>query len=157
MKSRWEPYLNVVSNNTNDDPPLLWSESERERLLSGMGVDQLVNRDIKLIAVDYHTVAEPFMRRHPDIYSEHMISRQIYEQVTALVMAYSFTDAVEPMKENALSAHNLTMMVPFVDLLNHHYNHHAELSFHPECLRLVAIRQIHKVYYQHSLIIFKLT
>lgn len=135
----------MVTNNTNNDPPLLWSESERERLLSGMGVDQLVDRDIKLIATDYHTIAEPFMKRHPDIYSKNMISRHIYEQVTALVMAYSFTDAVEPVKENVLSTHNLTMMVPFVDLLNHHYNHHAELTFHPECLRLVAIRQIHKV------------
>ena len=58
----------VSQCNTKNDPPLLWSDGERERLLSGMGVDQLVNKDIELIAIDYHTIAEPFMRRHPDIY-----------------------------------------------------------------------------------------
>ena len=36
-------------------------------------------------------------------------------------------------------------MVPFVDLLNHHSNHHAELNFHEEHLELVAVRRIRRV------------
>ena len=54
-------------------------------------------------------------------------------------MAYSFTDS----EEKDVCAR--TMMVPFIDLLNHHSHHHAELSFFPDRLELVAVRDIEKV------------
>ena len=55
-------------------------------------------------------------------------------------MSYSFTDSAE---DDDVSRQ--TMMVPFVDLLNHHSQHHAELRFHSSYLQLVAIRDIPQV------------
>ena len=75
-------------------------------------------------------------------------SQQLYEQLVCFVMAYSFTDAEER------EVCERTMMVPFVDLLNHHSQHHAELSFHPDRLQLVAVREIRKV--AHWYIVAKL-
>ena len=59
----------------------------------------------------------------------------------AFVMGYSFSDGeqTDPLRR--------TVMVPFVDLLNHHSHHHAELSFMGDRLELVAVRRIKKVYY----------
>lgn len=54
-------------------------------------------------------------------------------------MSYSFTDEFN---ESLLSQ---TVMVPFVDLLNHSTNHHAELKFGKNALKLVAIRTINSV------------
>lgn len=53
-------------------------------------------------------------------------------------MSYSFTD-------EAADLFGGTMMVPFVDLLNHSSQHHVELTFHPTCLKLMAVRDISKV------------
>ena len=63
----------------------------------------------------------------------------IFSSAVSFVMSYSFTDSkeVDPLSD--------TVMVPFVDLLNHHHDHNAELSYHPTHLRLVAIRDIKKV------------
>ena len=66
-------------------------------------------------------------------------SSLVFRQLVALVMSYSFTDAEE---EDAMQR---TVMVPFVDLLNHHSHHHAELSFGRKHLQLVAVRSIRKV------------
>lgn len=54
-------------------------------------------------------------------------------------MSYSFTD------EFNKSLLSQTVMVPFVDLLNHSTNHHAELKFGKNALKLVAIRTIKSV------------
>lgn len=61
-----------------------------------------------------------------------------YKELVAYVMSYSFTD-----EEAGLLG--TTMMVPFVDLLNHSSHHHGELTFHPKCLKLMAVRNIAKV------------
>lgn len=53
-------------------------------------------------------------------------------------MAYSFTDS-------SAGPLDTTMMVPFVDLLNHSSEHHVELTFHPKHLKLMAVRTIAKV------------
>ena len=55
-------------------------------------------------------------------------------------MSYSFTDGEEG------DLLQRTMMVPFVDLLNHHSLHHAELQFGEEHLELVAVRSISAVW-----------
>jgi len=62
-----------------------------------------------------------------------------YSRMVGLVMSYSFSDPEEddPLKQ--------TMMVPVIDLLNHHSNHHAELTFHEKYLLLSAVRDIRKV------------
>ena len=54
-------------------------------------------------------------------------------------MSYSFTDAN---RDDPLS---VTMMIPFVDLLNHHDNHNAELLYHSNYVQLVAVKNIEKV------------
>ena len=61
-----------------------------------------------------------------------------FVKLSAFVMAYSFTDE----EADHLGS---TMMVPFVDLLNHSSTNHVELTFHPSCLQLLAVRNIHKV------------
>ena len=66
-------------------------------------------------------------------------SQQLFKKLVSFVMSYSFTDDEEP------DILQQTMMVPFVDLLNHHSNHHAELNFHEEYLELVAVRDIARV------------
>ena len=63
-----------------------------------------------------------------------------YLKLVSLVMSYSFTDSVE---SKFLSR---TMMVPFVDLLNHSSCHHVELKFTKSSLRLMVVRDIKKVY-----------
>lgn len=63
----------------------------------------------------------------------------VYKKLVAFVMSYSFTD-------EGAGLLGSTMMVPFVDLLNHSSDHHVELSFHPKCLRLMAVRNIAKVH-----------
>lgn len=66
-------------------------------------------------------------------------SAAVFRQLVGVVMSYSFTDAEEA------DVLQRTVMVPFVDLLNHHSQHHAELSFGKKHLRLVAVRGISKV------------
>lgn len=121
--------------------------------------------DQENIMRDYHDIVLPFMQRHPKLYRYlclHYLlvtamiwlmevclplalrktchSLQLYEQLVCFVMAYSFTDSEEK------DVCGQTMMVPFVDLLNHHSHHHAELSFYPDRLELVAVHIIDKVY-----------
>lgn len=67
-----------------------------------------------------------------------MPSCEAYKRLVAYVMSYSFTD-------EGAGVLGRTVMVPFVDLLNHSSLHHVELTFHPECLRLMAVRDIAKV------------
>ncbi len=62
-----------------------------------------------------------------------------YKKLVSLVMSYSFTDADD---DEVISS---TMMVPFVDLLNHSSQHHAELTFTDSALRLMVVRDIDKV------------
>ena len=62
-----------------------------------------------------------------------------YSKLVSMVMSYSFTDSAE------VEFLSRTMMVPFVDLLNHHSHHHVELRFTKSSLKLMVIRDIHKV------------
>ena len=63
---------------------------------------------------------------------------EAFKMLSAVVMSYSFTDK----KADHLGQ---TMMVPFVDLLNHSTKNHVELNFHSSCLQLLAVRNICKV------------
>ena len=67
-----------------------------------------------------------------------LASCEVYKKLVAFVMSYSFTD-------EGAGLLGRTMMVPFVDLLNHSSQHHVELTFHPSCLKLVAVRNISEV------------
>ena len=59
--------------------------------------------------------------------------------VASFIMSYSFTD---PYSNDVLSE---TMMIPFVDLLNHNHFNHAELKFGNKALKLIATRSINPV------------
>jgi len=47
---------------------MLWSTSERGRLLQGTGVEERVERDMLRIEEDFETVVLPFMQRHPQVF-----------------------------------------------------------------------------------------
>ena len=85
-----------------------------------------------------HTHTHTYMYTHTML-RKTSHSLELYEQLVCFVMAYSFTDA----EERDVCAE--TMMVPFVDLLNHHSLHHTELRFHTNHLQLVAVRNIQQV------------
>ena len=61
-----------------------------------------------------------------------------YKKYVGYVMSYSFTDE----KTGVLGK---TMLVPFVDIINHSSYNNVELTFHPKCLKLMAVKDIHKV------------
>ena len=62
-------------------------------------------------------------------------------------MSYSFTDngEGEDEEDEEVDILHRTSMVPVIDLLNHHYEHHAELNYEHNQLTLVAVRDIKKV------------
>ena len=78
------------------------------------------------------------------VYSPSVQCLSNYLKLVSMVMSYSFTDAEET---DFLSQ---TMMVPFVDLLNHHSQHHVELKFAKSSLKLMVIRDIKKVQQQRQ-------
>lgn len=63
---------------------------------------------------------------------------EVYKRYVGYVMSYSFTDE----KAGLLGG---TMLVPFVDIINHSSYNNVKLTFHPKHLKLMAIKGIHKV------------
>ena len=144
-----------MPNYDDCSPPMLWPESERVRLLEGTGLINRVERDLERIKEDFTALTLPFMQKYQQyfrcvqtnmsslnvlcMYSPSVQCISNYLKLVSLVMSYSFTDGGE---SNSLSQ---TMMVPFVDLLNHHSQHHVELKFAKSSLRLMVVRDIKKV------------
>ena len=62
----------------------------------------------------------------------------MYKQYVGHVMSYSFT-------EERAELLGQTMLVPFVDIINHSSYNNVKLTFHPKHLKLVAVKPIHKV------------
>ncbi|XP_066098490.1 N-lysine methyltransferase SETD6 isoform X2 [Saccopteryx bilineata] len=69
-------------------------------------------------------------------------SLELYHQLVALVMAYSFQEPLE--EEEDEKEPNPPLMVPAADILNHIANHNANLEYSPNCLRMVATQPILK-------------
>ena len=84
-KSGWQPYLNLVPNNSKCPPAILWSECDRKRLLEGTGVDTLVERDLKRVHEDYETIVLPFFKRHISVIPKLFHSLQLYEQSESII------------------------------------------------------------------------
>lgn len=120
---------------------MFWPEGERRRLLQGTGVPEAVEKDLANIRSEYHSVVLPFMEAHPDLFSPRVRSLELYQQLVALVMAYSFQ---EPLEEEEDEEPNPPLMVPAADILNHLANHNANLEYSPNCLRMVATQPIPK-------------
>ncbi len=62
----------------------------------------------------------------------------MYKKYVGYVMSYSFTDE----KAGLLGK---TMLVPFVDIINHSSYNNVKLTFHPQHLKLIAVKHISKV------------
>ncbi|XP_059761214.1 N-lysine methyltransferase SETD6 isoform X2 [Balaenoptera ricei] len=78
---------------------------------------------------------------HP-MFCPRVRSLELYRQLVALVMAYSFQEPLE--EEEDEKEPNSPLMVPAADVLNHLANHNANLEYSPNCLRMVATQPIPK-------------
>ncbi|KAF4010746.1 hypothetical protein G4228_001992, partial [Cervus hanglu yarkandensis] len=140
--SPWSPYFALWPELGRLEHPMFWPEEERRRLLQGTGVPEAVEKDLANIRSEYYSIVLPFMEAHPDLFSPRVRSLELYRQLVALVMAYSFQEPLE--EEEDEKEPNSPLMVPAADILNHLANHNANLEYSPTCLRMVAIQPIPK-------------
>ncbi|XP_062276082.1 N-lysine methyltransferase setd6 [Scomber scombrus] len=149
-QSRWRPYLSLWKDFRTLDHPMFWSKEERDRLLRGTGVPEAVDTDLSNIRKEYTDVVLPFIARHPDFWNPDKHTLELYMQLVAFVMAYSFQEPQEEEEEeddedeDEEKAANPPMMVPMADMLNHVSNHNANLEFTPDSLKMVCVRPIRK-------------
>ncbi|XP_010142141.1 PREDICTED: N-lysine methyltransferase SETD6, partial [Buceros rhinoceros silvestris] len=125
------------------DHPMFWPEDERRRLLQGTGIPEAVDKDLANIHLEYSSIILPFMRSHPSVFDPKLHTLELYKQLVAFVMAYSFQEPVEEEDEDEKGP-NPPMMVPVADILNHVANHNANLEYSPQCLRMVTTRPVSK-------------
>ncbi|XP_030154997.1 N-lysine methyltransferase SETD6 isoform X1 [Lynx canadensis] len=140
--SPWSPYFAMWPELGRLEHPMFWPEEERRRLLQGTGVPEAVEKDLANIRSEYYSIVLPFMEAHPDLFSPRVRSLELYHQLVALVMAYSFQEPLE--EEEDEKEPNSPLMVPAADILNHLANHNANLEYSPNCLRMVATQPIPK-------------
>lgn len=147
-ESPWKPYFEVLPKMV--DLPMFWTEDEREKLLTGTGVVEAVNRDLKKIHTEFQTVVSSYLKKHKGTISEGCDNLELYKRMVSYVMAYSFT---EPSKDNDSDDFgeeeeeedkSTIYMVPMADMLNHIANNNAHLSFKPDCLEMIATKDIKK-------------
>ncbi|XP_022605720.1 N-lysine methyltransferase SETD6 [Seriola dumerili] len=151
-QSHWKPYLSLWTDFKTLDHPMFWSKEERGRLLRGTGIPEAVDRDLANIRKEYTDVVLPFITQHPDLWNPSTHTLELYTQLVAFVMAYSFQEPQEEEEEEDddeeededEKAPNPPMMVPMADMLNHVSNHNANLEFTPDSLKMVCVRPIHK-------------
>ncbi|XP_038563062.1 N-lysine methyltransferase setd6-like [Micropterus salmoides] len=149
-QSHWKPYLSLWTNFKTLDHPMFWSKEERDRLLRGTGIPEAVDTDLANIQREYTDVVLPFIAKHPDLWNPDTHTLDLYTQLVAFVMAYSFQepqqeeDDDDDEEEEDEKAPNPPMMVPMADMLNHVSNHNANLEFTPDSLKMVCVRPIHK-------------
>ncbi|XP_052022893.1 N-lysine methyltransferase SETD6 isoform X3 [Apodemus sylvaticus] len=67
-------------------------------------------------------------------------SLELYRQLVAIVMAYSFQEPLE--EDDDEKEPNSPLMVPAADILNHIANHNANLEYSADYLRMVATQPI---------------
>uniref|UniRef100_A0A7N9D8E7 N-lysine methyltransferase SETD6 n=1 Tax=Macaca fascicularis TaxID=9541 RepID=A0A7N9D8E7_MACFA len=140
--SRWRPYFALWPELGRLEHPMFWPEEQRRCLLQGTGVPEAVEKDLANIRSEYHSIVLPFMEAHPDLFSLRVRSLELYHQLVALVMAYSFQEPLE--EEEDEKEPNSPVMVPAADILNHLANHNANLEYSANCLRMVATQPIPK-------------
>ncbi|XP_020622460.1 protein PFC0760c-like isoform X2 [Orbicella faveolata] len=162
--SHWKPYLNLVPDVTVLDQPMFWALEERHKELQGTGIEEDVESDVQHIEEEYNVIVLPFIKKHPELFSESLHTVTLYKHMAAFVMAYSFTeqdsskyddddddDEEEEEEEEddddiaeVKSNDSVPAMVPMADILNHISNHNAHLEFGAESLTMVATQDIHK-------------
>ncbi|EHB00681.1 SET domain-containing protein 6 [Heterocephalus glaber] len=140
--SPWSPYFALWPELGRLEHPMFWPEEERRRLLQGTGVPEAVDKDLVNIRGEYYAIVLPFMEAHPDLFGPSVRSLELYRQLVALVMAYSFQEPLEEEEEE--KEPNSPLMVPAADILNHLANHNSNLEYSADYLRMVATRSIPK-------------
>ncbi|KAM7396182.1 hypothetical protein PAMP_019243 [Pampus punctatissimus] len=148
-QSHWKPYLSLWTDFRTLDHPMFWSKEERDRLLRGTGIPEAVDTDLVNIRREYTDVVLPFITRHSDLWNPDTHTLELYTQLVAFVMAYSFQEPQDEEdddddEEEEEKAANPPMMVPMADMLNHVSNHNANLEFTPDSLKMVCVRPIGK-------------
>ena len=106
----------------------------------GTGVPEAVEKDLVNIRSEYYSIVLPFMEAHSDLFSPSVRSLELYQQLVALVMAYSFQEPLE--EDDDEKEPNSPLMVPAADILNHIANHNANLEYSADYLRMVATQPI---------------
>ncbi|VTJ52194.1 Hypothetical predicted protein [Marmota monax] len=125
--SLWSPYFALWPELDRLEHPMFWPEEERQRLLQGTGVPEAVDKDLANIRSEFYSIVLPFMEAHPDLFGPSVRSLELYHQLVALVMAYSFQEPLE--EEEDEKEPNSPLMVPAADILNHLANHNANLEY----------------------------
>ncbi|XP_035497482.1 N-lysine methyltransferase setd6 [Scophthalmus maximus] len=147
-QSLWRPYLSLWTDFKTLDHPMFWPKEERGRLLRGTGIPEAVDTDLANIRREYTDVVLPFIAHHPDLWNPDTHTLELYTQLVAFVMAYSFQEPQEEddddEEEEDEKAPNPPMMVPMADMLNHVSNHNANLEFTPDSLRMVCVRPVRR-------------
>ncbi|XP_048211427.1 N-lysine methyltransferase SETD6 isoform X2 [Perognathus longimembris pacificus] len=138
--SHWSPYFALWPDLGRLEHPMFWTQEERQRLLQGTGVPEAVEKDLANIRSEYYSVVLPFMEAHPDLFSPKVRSLELYHQLVALVMAYSFQEPLDEDEEEPKSP----VMVPAADILNHVASHNANLEYSADYLQMVATQSIPK-------------
>ncbi|ESO91644.1 hypothetical protein LOTGIDRAFT_217400, partial [Lottia gigantea] len=139
-QSPWRPYLDLVPDFKELNLPMFWDREEREKLLTGTGVIEAVDRDLKSINTEFNKIVLPFINKHPDSFMPICKEKDFYKKMVAFVMAYSFT-------EDTVANETITsspMMVPVADILNSIAKNNAHLEFDKDVLKMVAIKSISK-------------
>ncbi|XP_051485210.1 N-lysine methyltransferase SETD6 isoform X3 [Apus apus] len=139
--SPWQPYLSLWKDFRSLDHPMFWPKEERTRLLQGTGIPEAVDKDLANIHMEYSSIILPFMQAHPDLFDPKVHTLELYKELVAFVMAYSFQEPLEEEDEDEKGP-NPPMMVPVADILNHVANHNANLEYSPQCLRMVTTRPV---------------
>ncbi|XP_034032871.1 N-lysine methyltransferase setd6 [Thalassophryne amazonica] len=148
-QSHWRPYLSLWTNFKTLDHPMFWSKEERDTLLRGTGIPEAVDKDLANIQREYANVVLPIITKHSDLWNPETHTLDLYKQLVAFVMAYSFQepceeDCEEEDDEDEEKAPSPPMMVPMADMLNHVSDHNANLEFTPNSLKMVCMRSIRK-------------
>ncbi|KAL6107217.1 setd6 [Pungitius sinensis] len=146
-QSHWRPYLSLWTDFKTLDHPMFWSKEERDTLLRATGIPEAVDTDLANIQREYTDVVLPFIAKHPDLWNPDTHTLDLYTQLVAFVMAYSFQEPQEEEDsddDDNNKAPNPPMMVPMADMLNHVSNHNANLEFTPDSLKMVCVRRIRR-------------
>ncbi|XP_036044665.1 N-lysine methyltransferase SETD6 isoform X2 [Onychomys torridus] len=142
--SSWSPYFALWPELGCLEHPMFWPEEERLRLLKGTGVPEAVEKDLVNIRSEYYSIVLPFMEAHSGLFSPTVRSLELYRQLVAIVMAYSFQEPLEEGDDE--NEPNSPLMVPAADILNHTANHNANLEYsavsEPPCLVICIRSQI---------------
>ncbi|TRY54544.1 hypothetical protein DNTS_033408 [Danionella cerebrum] len=144
-QSHWKPYLSLWPDFSKLDQPMFWSDKECDDLLRGTGIPEAVKTDLEKLQEEYTNVVLPFMKSHPELWDPEKHNLELYKNLVAFIMAYSFQEPVhEEDDDEDEKEPNSPMMVPMADMLNHVSKHNANLEYTPECLKMVSIHPIKK-------------